>query len=61
MSKRQLIDEIRAFNPTAEVQFLQQFDEKALSEYLDHLQMARERSVRIRSWSRRTSTMRLVS
>ena len=61
MTKRQLIDEIRAFNPTAQPRFLQQFDEKALSQYLDHLHSAQKRAVRLRSWSRRRDGLRMVS
>jgi hypothetical protein len=37
MSKRQLIDDIRQYNPTAQPQFLSQFDEAELQQYLDHL------------------------
>jgi hypothetical protein len=41
--KRQLIDEIRQFNPTATPRFLGRFDAAALREYLDHLTAARGR------------------
>ena len=40
MSKRQLIDDIRQLNPTAQPQFLAQFDEEELQEYLDHVKSA---------------------
>jgi len=36
MSKRQLIDDIRRYNATAQPQFLAQFDESALKQYLEH-------------------------
>jgi hypothetical protein len=50
MDKRQLIDEIRRLNTTAQPQFLAQFDENSLAEYLDHLQAARDKVVRIGGW-----------
>ena len=37
MSKPELIDSIRELNSTASVKFLNQFDEDALQEYMDHL------------------------
>ena len=40
MDKRQLIDDIRKYNVTARPQFLDQFDEAALRQYLDHLKDA---------------------
>ena len=40
MSKRQLLDEIRRYNVTAQIEFLDQFDEPALKEYLEHLEEA---------------------
>ena len=43
MSKRQLIEEIRAFNPTAQVEFLEQFDDAALKQYLESLQAAQNK------------------
>jgi hypothetical protein len=61
MTKRQLIDEIRKYNPTAQVTFLSQFDEDALQQYLDHLQFALgDRTKRI-SWVRRGPKLRMVS
>lgn len=53
MSKRQLIDDIRGINTTASIEFLAQFDEKALQQYLDQLKAAQERRVRIAGWVRR--------
>ncbi len=62
MSKRQLIDEIRNFNFTAQPDFLAQFDEPALAEYLDHLRDARDKHLRIHGWARRPKPeFRLVS
>jgi hypothetical protein len=64
MSKRQLIDEIRTLNTTAEVQFLAQFDDTALKEYLDHLQAAQDRRLRIGGWVKRRQSrekMRMAS
>ncbi len=52
MEKRQLIDEIRTINNTAGAEFLAQFDEKALTQYLDHLQAARNKVIRIGGWVR---------
>jgi hypothetical protein len=46
MSKRQLIDQIRQFNVTAQLHFLEQFDEEALKQYLDHLEDARNKRLR---------------
>jgi hypothetical protein len=61
MSKRQLIDDIRRLNPTAMPQFLAQFDEEALKQYLEHLQAAELKHIRIGGWVRRQPKLRLVS
>lgn len=61
MNKRQLIDEIRRFNTTVQPQFLAQFDEAALKQYLEHLQSAFGKRVRIAGWVRRQPKLRLVS
>lgn len=37
MSKRELIDQIRLFNPTAASSFLAEFGEADLQQYLGHL------------------------
>jgi hypothetical protein len=60
-NKRQLIDDIRQFNVGVEPEFLQQFDEPALAQYLTHLQDARQRNARIASWSRKPSRERCAS
>jgi hypothetical protein len=46
MSKRQLIDQIRQYNVTAQIHFLDQFDEEALEQYLEHLEDARNKRLR---------------
>ena len=61
MSKRQLIDDIRRFNLSVQPQYLAQFDEAALKQYLDHLEAANKKHVRIAGWVRRQPKLRLVS
>ena len=61
MNKRQLIDDIRRYNETAQPQFLAQFDEEALKQYLEHLEGAARKRVQIASWVRKTPKMRMVS
>jgi hypothetical protein len=61
MNKRQLIDKIRQYNTTVAAEFLAQFDEQALQQYLQHLESAKTRNTRIASWVRRTPRLRLVS
>jgi hypothetical protein len=61
MNKRQLIDEIRKYNTTVAIDFLSQFDEEALQQYLEHLEGAKKRNTRIASWVRKTPRLRLVS
>jgi hypothetical protein len=51
-SKRQLIEEIRLFNTSVEPKFLEQFDEAALQQYLEHLKAAKEKEIRIGGWVR---------
>lgn len=43
MNKRQLIDDIRTINTSAAPQFLAQFNETALQQYLDHLKASRKK------------------
>ena len=40
MDKFELIESVRELNPTASVEFLSQFQERELEEYLDHLMEA---------------------
>jgi len=63
MTKRQLIDDIRKINTTAEPHFLAQFDDEALKQYLEHLEGARQKHLRISGWARKPATakMRMVS
>jgi hypothetical protein len=60
MNKRQLIDDIRRFNVTVQPQFLAQFDEAALKQYLEHLETATRKHVRIGGWVRKQPKLRLV-
>lgn len=46
MNKGQLIEEIRRYNATARPEFLAQFDEDALAQYLEHLEGARAKRLR---------------
>jgi hypothetical protein len=50
MNKRQLIDGIRQLNQTAQPEFLAQFDDDALEQYLKHLQTAQEKRVKVAGW-----------
>ncbi len=61
MTKRQLIDEIRKHNPTAQPEFLAQFDDAALQQYLEHLEFALDKATKTLSWVRRGPKLRLVS
>ena len=59
--KRQLIDEIRRHNTTAQPQFLAQFDEAALKQYLDHLEQARQKHLRNAAFVPKVPKLRMVS
>ena len=61
MNKRQLIDDIRSHNPTAPAAFLEQFDEQALKQYLEHLKAALSKRVHIHGWTRKRGEMKLAS
>jgi hypothetical protein len=61
MSKRQLIDDIRSLNPSAQEPFLLQFDEAALKQYLDQLRAAQSKRVHIHGWVRKRQSARMVS
>ena len=60
MSKRQLIDDIRRYNTTVEPQFLSQFDDEALRQYLEHLEDAFRKRIEIASWVRRKPKLKMV-
>jgi hypothetical protein len=61
MNKRQLIDDIRRFNNTARPEFLAQFDEEALRQYLQHLEEARQKHLRKAAFMPRNPNLRMVS
>ena len=61
MNKRQLIDDIRRYNTGAQPQFLAQFDEDALKQYLQHLEGAFQKRLQISAWVRRRPKLRMVS
>jgi hypothetical protein len=61
MSKRQLIEKIQTLNTTATDQFLTQFDESDLQQYLQHLQDAQTREKRIAAFSKKPGKLRMVS
>jgi len=61
MNKRQLIDEIRQFNTSVRPEFLTQFDEEALRQYLSSLQSAQQKRLRIPAWVRQQAKLRMVS
>ncbi|HYE19036.1 MAG TPA: hypothetical protein VEA69_11360 [Tepidisphaeraceae bacterium] len=63
MTKRQLIDGIRQLNQTAQPDFLLQFDELALAQYLEHLKTAHEKRTKIEGWVKSVPRMkfRMVS
>ena len=60
MTKRQLIDDIRRYNTTAAPEFLAQFDEAALRQYLDHLEGAFRKRIQISAWVRRKPKLKMV-
>ncbi len=61
MNKRQLIDDIRRHNTTVQPQFLAQFDDNALKQYLEHLEDAHRKHLKIAGWVRKSPKLRLVS
>ncbi len=61
MSKRQLIERIQELNVTAELQFLQQFDEEALEQYLERLEDARDKRLRFAGHTPLPARARMVS
>ena len=61
MTKRQLIDDIRRYNSTAQPQFLAQFDEDALRQYLEHLEQARAKHMRQSAFVPKGPKLRMVS
>ena len=61
MTKRQLIDDIRRYNATAQPQFLAQFDDDALKQYLEHLEQARAKHLRQAAFIPGAPKLRMVS
>ena len=61
MTKRQLIDEIGKYNPSALREFLNQFNEEALQQYLDHLKAAQAKQIHIHGWVKKKDRMRIAS
>ena len=61
MQKRQLIEAIQQINPSAQEAFLGQFDENALTQYLDHLRAAQEKRIHIAGWVRQRRKIRMAS
>jgi len=61
MSKRQLIEDIRKYNTTVAPQFLSQFDESALQQYLEHLEGAARNITRISTWVKKPPKLKMVS
>jgi hypothetical protein len=50
MNKRQLIDGIRQLNQTAHPDFLAQFDEASLRQYLRNLEGAQQKRLKVAGW-----------
>ena len=61
MTKRQLIDDIRQYNTTAHPQFLAQFDEESLKQYLEHLEQARRKHLLQSTYMPKGPKLRMVS
>lgn len=62
MDKRQLIEAIRQFNPSATEAFLEQFDVPALEQYRARLADTQRRAPQISSWVRpKAHEYRMVS
>lgn len=61
LNKRQLIDDIRRYNTTAQPQFLAQFDEDALKQYLEHLEQARHKHTCSAAFLPKGPKLRMVS
>jgi hypothetical protein len=62
MTKIQLIDQIRQYNHSVRLSFLEQFDEDALEEYLESLQVAHSKNLKLTIWTgQQPARMRMVS
>jgi len=60
-NKRQLIEDIRRYNTTVAPEFLIQFDDDALQQYLEHLQEADRKPRAMAPLLRNDAKLRLVS
>lgn len=60
LSRSQIIERILAHNPTASVEFLEDFSEQALRTYLDHLLSAQIPRGRMARWVRPGDTPGIV-
>lgn len=56
LSREQLVDRIIALNPSASVDFLAQFEDHALGDYLEHLNRASRPRGREATWVRPSRT-----
>ncbi|HQY89230.1 MAG TPA: hypothetical protein PK402_11270, partial [Tepidisphaeraceae bacterium] len=61
MNKRQIIKAIRQYNPTADDDFLNRFNDAQLKEYLDHLDAARRKELLIAGWVKPRPRLRIAS
>jgi hypothetical protein len=52
LQRRNVMDQIIALNPSASAEFLEQFDDAALSQYLDHLNIAQQPRGKDARWVR---------
>ena len=60
MTKIQLIDEIRQYNTSVAREFLEQFDEAALEQYLASLEQAHRKTLKMPVWVRQQPKLRMV-
>ncbi|MDZ4831106.1 MAG: hypothetical protein SGJ09_13035 [Phycisphaerae bacterium] len=59
-NKNELIDRIRQINLSADGRWLEAFDQRALMDYLEHLQVVMEPRGRNSIWRRRGDTAAVV-
>ncbi len=60
-SKHELIDRIRQINRSADTRWLEAFDQSALFNYFEHLQVLMEPRGRSSIWRRRAETPAVVA
>lgn len=60
-SKNELIDRIRQINQSADGRWLESFDQQALFDYFEHLQILAEPRGRSSVWRRRGDTTAIVA